>query len=252
MVARLPARRSAPRKIMMDWGELGAALADGRLEMRYQPIVRFDTGEPIGFEALARINHPVAGIVLPAAFVPQIEDAGLAAEMTELVAAAAFADMAGAAIAPLRLSIGVNLPLDVLLVPAVLDRLDAQRRAAGLDPGQIVIELTESQPVTDLVGLRNATERVRAAGYRAVIDDLAPAQPLIAGLMELPFTGLKLDKGLVQTLKDSREVRRFITRTVAAAAARGLTVCVEGVENRATWQRFRKMGADFAQGFLIA
>ena len=54
--------------------------------------------------------------MLPEQFVPQIEDAGLAAELTELVAASAFADMAGAAIGPLGLTIGINLPLEVLLV----------------------------------------------------------------------------------------------------------------------------------------
>jgi diguanylate cyclase len=120
----------------MDLGDLRAALADGLLEMRYQPIVRLDTGAPVGLEALARLNHPVLGILLPGLFVPQIEDAGLAAELTDRVAGAAFADMAEGAIAPLGLSIGVNLPLDVRLVPTALDRLDAQRCTAGLDPGR--------------------------------------------------------------------------------------------------------------------
>ena len=236
----------------MDRGELRAALAAGLLEMRYQPIVRLDTGAPVGLEALARLNHPVLGIMLPGVFVPQIEDAGLAAELTDRVAGTAFADMAGAALAPLGLPIGVNLPLDVLLVPAALERFDAQRRTAGLEPGQIVIELTESQPVTDIAGLRRATERVRAAGYGAVIDDIAPSVPLIAELMDLPFTGLKLDKAVVQAVSGSQTARAFATGTIAAAVSHGLTVIAEGVEDRATWGRMRAMGAHQAQGFLVA
>lgn len=236
----------------MDRGELRAALADGLLEMRYQPIVRLDTGAPVGLEALARLNHPVLGIILPGLFVPQIEDAGLAAELTDRVAGTAFAEMAGTSLAPLGLSIGINLPLDVLLVPAALERLDAQRRAAGLEPGQIVIELTESQPVSDLAGLRAATERVRAAGYRAVIDDIAPSVPLVAELMDLPFTGLKLDKELVQAVPESHAARGFVTGAIAAAVARGLTVIAEGVEDGATWRQMRAMGAHQAQGFLVA
>ena len=236
----------------MNRGELRAALADGLLEMRYQPIVRLDTGAPVALEALARLNHPSLGIMLPGLFVPQIEDAGLAAELTDRVAGTAFAEMAGAALAPLGLRIGVNLPLDVLLVPAALERLDAQRRAAGLEPAQIAIELTESQPVTDLARLRRATERVRAAGYRAVIDDVAPSVPRIAELIDLPFTGLKLDKGLVQAVPESQAARGFVSGTIAAAVARGLTVTAEGVEDRATWYRMRAMGAHGAQGFLVA
>jgi len=236
----------------MNRGELRAALADGLLEMRYQPIVRLDTGAPVALEALARLNHPSLGIMLPGLFVPQIEDAGLAAELTDRVAGTAFAEMAGAALAPLGLRIGVNLPLDVLLVPAALERLDAQRRAAGLEPAQIAIELTESQPVTDLARLRRATERVRAAGYRAVIDDVAPSVPRIAELIDLPFTGLKLDKGLVQAVPKSQAAHGFVTATIAAAVARGLTVIAEGVEDPETWGRMRAMGAHRAQGFLIA
>ena len=93
----------------MDRGELRAALADGLLETRYQPIVRLDTGAPVGLRALARLNHPVVGILLPGLFVPQIEDAGLAAELTDRVTGAAFADMAEGAIANSKADISVAI-----------------------------------------------------------------------------------------------------------------------------------------------
>lgn len=236
----------------MDRLELKAALVDGLIETRYQPIVRLDTGALIGVEVLARLNHPRLGTLTPEHFVPQIEDAGLAAELTERVAGSAFADMSAASIAPFDVTIGLNLPLDVLLVPAVLARMDAQRRAAGLRATQVVIELTESQPVTDLPALRRATERFRAAGYRAVIDDVAPSVPFVTELMEMDFSGLKLDKGLVQTIPHCAASRMFAQQTIAHASARGLTVTAEGVEDLETWQRMRDMGAHHAQGFFIA
>ncbi|HSU06771.1 MAG TPA: EAL domain-containing protein [Acetobacteraceae bacterium] len=236
----------------MNRAELRAALTCGLFETLYQPIVRLDTGAPVGLEVLARLNHPTLGTLLPEHFVPQIEHAGLAAELTELVAGSAFADMSDAAIAPLGLAIGLNLPLEVLLVPAALTRLDAQRRAAGLCVTQVVIELTESQPVTDLVGLRRATERVREAGYRTVIDDVAPWVPFVADLINMPFSGLKLDKGLVQAIPRCAESRAFVRSIVTAAAARGLTVTAEGVEDFATWETMRQFGVDQAQGFLVA
>ncbi|HEX5327282.1 MAG TPA: EAL domain-containing protein [Acetobacteraceae bacterium] len=232
--------------------ELKAALAGGMLETRYQPIVRLDTGAPVALEVLARLNHPALGTVLPERFVPLIEDAGLAAELIEHVAGSAFADMAGAAVASLGLSFGLNLPLEVLLVPAALERLDAQRRAAGIGVGRVVIELTESQPVTDLPRLRRATERVREAGYRMVIDDVSPSLPFVAELMELPFTGLKLDKKLVQGMGHRSGARSFVADTIATASRRGLTVIAEGVEELGTWRRLRAMGAHLAQGFLVA
>ncbi|HEY6432757.1 MAG TPA: EAL domain-containing protein [Acetobacteraceae bacterium] len=236
----------------MDGLELKAALDGGLVETRYQPIVRLDTGGLIGLEVLARLNHPRLGTILPEHFVPQLEDAGLAAELTERVAGSAFADISTASIAPFDVTIGINLPLDVLLVPAVLARLDAQRRAAGLRAAQVVIELTESQPVTDLPVLRRATERFRAAGYRALIDDVAPSVPFVLELMDMAFSGLKLDKDLVQAIPHSTESRAFARRIIALASARGLTVTAEGVEDLATWRRMRDMGAHHAQGFFVA
>ena len=137
---------------------------------------------------------------------PQIEDAGLAAELTGLVSARAFADLAGPFLTERGLRMSVNFPLDVLLQPAALDRLEEQRIAAGLAADHIVIELTESRPVDDIPMLRRSLERLRGLGYGAAIDDVGPAVPRLAPLLELPFTSLKLDKDLVQQVDDSAEI----------------------------------------------
>jgi len=236
----------------MDRVELRAALGSGMVETRYQPIVRLDNGSAIGVEVLARLNHPTRGTMLPERFVPDIEDAGLAAELTDCVAASAFADMSSTPIASLGLMVGLNLPLEVLLVPAALEQLDLRRRAACVPAGRVVIELTESQPVVDIAGLRHATGQIRQAGYRAVIDDVAPSVPWVAELMNLPFTGLKLDKTLVGEIGTRADARRFVASVIATARARAMTVTVEGVEDCAAWQRAREIGAQHAQGFLVA
>ncbi len=236
----------------MERGELSAALAAGMVETRYQPIVRLRDRAPIAVEALARLNHPALGTLSPERFVPQIEDAGLAEELTDCISRCAFADMRGAGIDALDLAVGLNLPLEVLLIPAALERLDAQRRATGLSAARVVIELTESQPVSDLTALRHAVERLRVAGYRAVIDDVSPAVPLVAELMKLPFAGLKLDKAVVQDMGADAAARAFVTTTVERARTRGLLVTAEGVEDETVWQTISIAGADNAQGFFIA
>jgi hypothetical protein len=75
--------------------ELREALAGAMIETRYQPIVAMSDGTPFGLEALARLNHPTLGTLAPDRFVPQMEDAGLAAQLTEIVSRQAFADMTG-------------------------------------------------------------------------------------------------------------------------------------------------------------
>ena len=242
-------RRGGPA---MDLAELTAAMRGARIEARYQPIIRVSDRRPVGLEALARLNHPQRGTILPDLFVPQIEDAGLAGELTTLVSARAFSDLAGPFLAGRNLRMSVNFPLDVLLQPAALDRLEEQRIAAGLTPAQIVIELTESRPPDDIPTLRRSLERLRGLGYGAAIDDVGPAVPRLAPLLTLPFTSLKLDKYLVQQAATSADVREFLVTTVEQAKAHRLTVVAEGVETEAIWEQMRSLGADEVQGFLAA
>jgi len=236
----------------IDLEELRAALDGAMIEARYQPIIRFADRQPVGLEALARLNHPQKGTLLPDRFVPQIEDAGLAAQLTRLVSARAFTDLSGPLLAARGLRMSVNFPLDVLLQQRALDVLEEQRAASGLAADQIIVELTESRPVEDVVNLRRSLERLRAMGYGAAIDDVGPAVPRLAPLLELPFTSLKLDKDLVQQVNHSDEIRAFLTETIAQAKKHGLVVVAEGIETNEIWHRMHDMGADHAQGFLAA
>ena len=245
--------KSTPRaRPVIDLAELRVALKGAMIETRYQPIVRVADRRPVGVEALVRLHHPERGMLLPDRFVPQIEDAGLAAELTTVVSARAFADLAGPFMAGRDLRVSVNFPLDVLLMPAALDRLEAQRLAAGIPADRIIIELTESRPVDDIAVLGKSLERLRGLGYGAAIDDVGPAVPRLAALLDLPFTSLKLDKDLVQNVIQSAEIEAFIGTTIAQAKTHGLTVVAEGVETDAIWDRMRQLGADQVQGFIAA
>lgn len=232
--------------------ELRAALDGAMIETRYQPIIRIADRQPVGLEALARLNHPEQGTLLPDRFVPQIEDAGLAADLTRIVSERAFTDLSGAFLAGRGLRMSINFPLDVILKDAALDMLEDQRSKFGLRAEHVIIELTESRPVNDTSLLRRSLERLRALGYGVAIDDVGPAVPRLEPLLDLPFSSLKLDKDLVQQALASTNTSNFLAATIAQAKARGLTVVAEGVETIEIWDKMRALGADEAQGFLAA
>jgi EAL domain-containing protein (putative c-di-GMP-specific phosphodiesterase class I) len=232
--------------------ELRDALAGAMIETRYQPIVRLADRRPVALEALARLNHPTRGTLPPGEFVPQIEDAGLAALLTDVVVDRALADVAGPLLQPLGLDITLNFPLDVLLVPDALLRLDTSRRAAGVAAERVIIELTESREVKDVAALGGVLERLRSAGYRISIDDITPTVPHVGDLLELPFSALKLDKAVVQGLAEVPALQEFVRRVLNVARQHGSSVVAEGVEDVATWRRMLALGMDHAQGFLIA
>jgi EAL domain-containing protein (putative c-di-GMP-specific phosphodiesterase class I) len=233
-------------------GELREALAGAMIETRYQPIVAMADGKPMAVEALARLNHPTLGTLSPDRFVPQMEDAGLAAQLTEIISHQAFADMAGPSLRDLGLWVTVNFPLDVLMAPEALDRLEEQRRAAGVPAERVVVELTESRPAEDVPTLRRSLDWLRGRGYKVAIDDVGPAVPLLTQLMTLPFTAIKIDMGLVRDVDKDPQVRAFLSATIEEAHKRGMAVVAEGVETVPLWHAMKTMGVDAAQGFLVA
>ncbi len=232
--------------------ELKSALANTRIQTRYQPIVRLETGAPVGLEVLARLEHPQFGVLQPDLFIPQLEDAGLAWPLTEAVITSAFEDWSAGKLGSFGLTMALNFPLDVLLIPEALTSLENRRKEAGLPADRVVIELTESRPVSEIKRLSHAIATLRDMGYGLAIDDVGPALRDHSALLDLAFTALKLDKDLVQDSPTNPQAAAFLTRTIKGALDAGLTVIAEGVEDREIWDRMHKLGVHEAQGFLVA
>ncbi len=237
----VPPRRALLRRVLTGNG----------LATRYQPMVDMHTGRAIALEVLVRLNLSRHITLFPADFLPQVEAAGLSAALTDAVASRAFADWAGLGVYGERPILSLNLSLDVLLAPAALARLEDRRAKADLPAGSILIELTESRPVDDLLRLRRAVERVRSAGYMIALDDITPSVPHLESLIDMPFTDLKLDKAVIQAAPHWPEAVKFIERIVRRGQAGNRAVTAEGVEDDTTWMMMRSLGIRYAQGFLI-
>lgn len=236
--------------------ELRAALAGTGIAARYQPVVRMLDRRPVSLEVLARLDHPLHGVLAPEHFVPQMEDAGLARLLTESVAALAFGDYTRH-LDGLGLTLALNFPLDVLLDCAAVTALDAQREAAGIPAAQVLVELTERRPLdtrdaAEVTAFGAAMLRLRTLGYGLAIDDVGPDTTNLRVLLDCGFTALKLDRSVVEDSGASPAARGFLREAVAAARAAGLAVIAEGVEDEAGWQRMQEQGVDQVQGYLIS
>lgn len=249
MVAPRSRKKAAPP---VKLAEIKAALDAGMISARYQPIVRLSDRRAVALEVLARMDHPDQGTILPDRFIPQIEDAGLAAQLTELITERALTEL-GTLTSPNRpLIITLNFPLDVILREEAINRLEEQRQAAGIPARLIAIELTESMPVHDFPALRTVLERLRAMGYRAAIDDVSPTVAGLAELLTLPFTTLKLDKDIVTLAGNDPATLAFLRATTDKAHQAGMQVVAEGIETVEAWNLMRAAGVDGVQGFLLA
>lgn len=227
------------------------AFARSMIEVRFQPIVRVADGACVCLEALARLNHPAHGVLPPIRFVPQIEGAGLGGDLTRAMTSLVLAELTGTALRSRELTVALNVPLDVILDPSRMAGLDAMRATAGVPRERIVLELTESRPVSDLPGLSRAIERLRGAGYGVAIDDLSPCMPLPFALLDLPFSAVKLDIAVIRDMH-RRDGAVFLVEAIRAAKAGGATVVAEGVEDEATWRGLAELGVDQVQGFMVS
>ena len=174
---------------------------------------------PSAWKPLVRLQHQSYGTIGPDQFIPQLERAGLSLRLTEAVAHAAMAAIDAALLERHDLFVSINLPLDVLMFPDALQRIDTRRAHFAVPVERILIELTESRPVSDLAGLSLALERWRQAGYRVAIDDLGPDMMNQNNLFDLPFNVVKLDKQVVLKSQDDPLARNYLRRTVNNAKA---------------------------------
>ncbi len=228
-----------------------AALAGHRIRTLYQPVVRLRDRCPVGIEVLARLAGPDETLVGPDAFVPGMEAGGLGRALFEAVIGSAFDDWQSAGLGDLGVTLAVNLPLDVLIEPAARAWLEATRLRHRIAAESITLELTESQPLLGIPELAAAAAELRGHGYGLAIDDVGPDIRDHTPLLDLPFTILKLDRGVVQAATEP-DAAAFIRGAIAEARLAGLTVVAEGVEDEATWQAMVAHGVDHVQGFLVS
>lgn len=223
-------------------------MARGEISVRYQPIVRIRDRRPVFLEALARWHRDESSIP-PSAFVPIAETFGLldalSAEVTKCVAR----DLPTLPPA-LRLGVSVNLSLPLLLSSELLPAVERAVRRTGMHPSKLLFELTESEEVRDRSALYRTLVRLRAAGHRVLLDDLAQRDKR-RSLLDLPFTGFKLDRRFVEAMADDPAARHEARALMRHARAHGQIVVAEGVSSARIWHTVRSLGIQYAQGFAV-
>ena len=246
-----PPRESGPAD-RVGASELNSALNHGWVRASYQPVVSLADRKPIGLEALARLQHPTRGMLAPDLFVPRAESSGLSWKLAASLARRALQEWGGGRLDALDVNLGINLPLAELLRPDLPDWLEHHCAAVGTRHQRLMLEMTETQPVTDLPALRAAAARLRAAGFRLSIDDAGPGARDPEDLLGLGFHAVKVDRVTTAAAAQDPRARAFLDRLVARAHAAGMGVIAEGVEDQEGWRRMQTMGFDSAQGFAIA
>jgi len=235
--------------------EFEAALADqGQLRLVYQPRIDLATMRCVGAEALLRWNHPTAGAISPAEFMPIIEQTSLAQPATAWVLDQVLQQIAAwrAQGIPVPLPISANLSAANLHDPQLVAQVLAMLARHGLDSRVIELEITESSAMENLAVVQQTLRALQTAGVRVAIDDFGTGYSSLSYLQDIPAHTIKIDQGFIRGLEDDGRKRSLVDAIIGLARSLGHRVVAEGVETLAASVWLRDHHCDEAQGYLYS
>jgi diguanylate cyclase (GGDEF)-like protein len=214
----------------------------------YEPQVDLLTGEIIGFEVLARWEHPLSGLIEPSRFIPVAEEHGLIGRLSEQVILAA---MVEAAKWDPAIKLSVNISPTQLADSWLAQRIVRLLAEAGFPADRLTIEITESSLFADLDLARIIVTSLKNQGISLALDDFGTGFSSLAHLRSLPFDVIKIDRSFVSTLIRDPESSAIIRAVTTLADGIGVPVTVEGIEDAATHAAVVGFGCAVGQGWYF-
>ena len=231
--------------------EVERAMAERQWVLHYQPKVSLSTGALVGMEALVRWNHPEHGLVYPDSFVWIAEECGVIDGLTEWVLQEATQQLARWDARGMRIQMAVNVSMDNLRAPDFARRAAAIVREAGTSPQDVTLEITESRAMSPTSAPLESLVRLRMLRFKLSIDDFGTGHSSLAQLRDVPFTELKIDKGVVHGARGNQIIRPMLDGSLGIAKRLGMVSVAEGVETAEDWHLLREIECDIAQGYFI-
>ena len=232
--------------------DLRRAIDANQLRLGYQPLVCLRSGRLLGLEALARWPHPERGMISPSVFIPLAEEAGLIVRLGEWVLQQAcrfgreLADASGETV-----PVSVNVSPRQLGEPGFVRRVGEIARAAGLPPGALTLEITESIMVDRPDEALTILGELRRDGVRIAIDDFGTGYSSLAYITRFPVDKLKIDRSFISGIGGNRPDDAITNAIIAMARSLHLEVIAEGVERLPQLQFLIDLQCHAAQGFLF-
>jgi c-di-GMP-specific phosphodiesterase len=249
-----PSRSDGLSRLALE-NELPGAFERGEFVAFYQPIVRLADGGLVGFEALARWRHPRRGLLTPEDFLPVCEELGLMGELGAHMrrqAARSLASWRVTRAGAANLTVSVNLSAAELEASDLADHCAAVRREAGLPPGALKLEVTESEVMRRPEQAAATLHALRDFGLRLALDDFGVGFSSLAYLTRLPFDTLKIDAWFVRNLGVDPGAAKIVASVVKLGQDLGMEVVAEGVEHSDLARQLQALGCNLAQGFAFA
>ncbi|TFZ55682.1 EAL domain-containing protein [Methylorubrum sp. Q1] len=241
---RLEMRRDCER-------DLSQALAEGELDVWFQPIFGPDGHRVTNLEALVRWHHPVHGWVPPADLISAAAMAGLTESLLRFILEQVCAMLCALRARGLHdLSVAMNVSPREMAQIAVDEIVLGRLRVLGLPATALEIEITE-ETALDIEAVQGKLLALSRAGIRMALDDFGTGYSSLASVRQLRADRVKIDRSLVTGLTEAEDKRGLVQAVLGLGRALGLEVVAEGIETADDLATLQTMGCPFMQGYHL-
>jgi diguanylate cyclase (GGDEF)-like protein len=226
--------------------DLAIAPETGAFRLHYQPQVSLLDGAVTGMEALLRWEKPDVGLVGPTDFMDIAEESGAIIQIGQWVTKTACRQIANL---PSDIPISINVSAKELHQPDLIKNLAAAVRECDIQPGRLMIEVTESAVIDDLEQSARVISEIRHSGIKVALDDFGTGYSSLSILKSLRVDSLKIDGSFIRNIC-ADTVDAAITESVIDLGRRmGLRVVAECIETAEQATLLKQLGCTEAQGF---
>lgn len=241
-------RKGLGKKDLYIQSRLAAAINNGAIQTWFQPLVDVRTRRAVGLEALARWHDPELGWVSPATFIPMAENLGLIAELGDQVFTHTLTLGRSLMDAGHDLTLAVNISKRQLFLANCVEQLLRDANTAGIAPGKIMLEVTESVAMSAVDFAESRLRDLHDAGFLLAVDDFGVGYSSLSQLHEMPVDELKIDISFTRRARDPQGAR-LIQAITGMAQALHLRIVAEGVEDSETAAILNTLGVHAFQGY---
>ena len=233
--------------------ELRRAQDKGELVLHYQPLLSIDGSRVLGAEALMRWRRAGAGeLVPPGVFIPLAEETGAILRMGAWVLRDACATAVSWRRKGLNLFVSVNVSPRQFGQAGLTGDISGVLDETGFPPDHMVIEITESTVMADVVAAERAMRELKKVGVSIAIDDFGTGYSSLSYLSRFPVDRLKIDQSFVRKIGESAHADAIVNAIISMAGSLGLGTVAEGVETEAQRRFLEERGCLEAQGYLFS
>ena len=229
--------------------DIRRGIGEGEFVPYFQPIIDLASEQVIGFEVLARWNHPEKGTLEPGEFIDIAEETGMIAELSLAVMREALSVARGW---PHEYKIAVNVSPMQFVDPLVAQRILQVLTMTGFPPARLELEISEKCLLTDLESALAVISGLKNAGIAISVDDFGRGYISLAELEAMPFDRIKIDRDFILSLSKDKASNALVAAVATLGKGLKLPITAEGVETAEIRQRLLGLGCDDAQGFLYS